>query len=351
MQIVTTSVTVADYCNAMARGEIRVNRDYQRSDKVWPLAARSYLIETILLGFPIPKLYLHQRTDLKSRQTIKEIVDGQQRSRAILDFFQNTLRLGRTLDLDEARGRTYDELTDELQARFIDYGLTYDLLVAATPDRVREVFRRMNSYTVPLNAEEQRHALYQGQFKWFLHRLSSHLDETFVTLGIFGPKQLVRMADSKLLAELVHAVVFGITTTKKPDLDALYRDNDAGFDQEETLRASLQGAFDQLLLWEPLHKSPLMKPHVVYALLLAVMHRAQPIASLTPVAPPSASPVDDDTALENLSVLAEALEASEEETPARLRRFVAASSSATNVSSQRQTRFLWMYRALTEESV
>ena len=59
MQILSTSYTVADYCAAMTNGEIIVNRDYQRSDKVWPPAARSYLIESILLDYPIPKLFLY----------------------------------------------------------------------------------------------------------------------------------------------------------------------------------------------------------------------------------------------------------------------------------------------------
>ena len=77
------------------RKEIRVNRNYQRSEKVWPPAAKSFLIETILLGYPVPKLSLYQITDLKTRRTVKEIVDGQQRTLTIKAFFDNRLRLRR----------------------------------------------------------------------------------------------------------------------------------------------------------------------------------------------------------------------------------------------------------------
>ena len=63
------------YCQQMREKSIIVNHDYQRSDKVWPPAARSYLIETILLGFPIPKLSLYQTTDLKTKKT-KKNMDG-----------------------------------------------------------------------------------------------------------------------------------------------------------------------------------------------------------------------------------------------------------------------------------
>ena len=66
VQTVQSPLTVADYCAAVGRNEIQPNYDYQRSDAVWPPAARSFLIETILLGYPLPKMFLFQKTDLKS---------------------------------------------------------------------------------------------------------------------------------------------------------------------------------------------------------------------------------------------------------------------------------------------
>lgn len=185
MDIQGTRMAIVDYCLALERKEIIVNRDYQRSDEVWPAAARSFLIETILLNYPVPKLSLHQVTDLKARRRYKEIVDGQQRSTAIFDFYTDKMRLSRTLELEEAAGKRYSELGEELQQQFLDYGLTFDLFIDMGPDQVREVFRRMNSFTVPLNYEEQRHARYQGPFKWFIHRLTRDYDKPFEN-GVFG---------------------------------------------------------------------------------------------------------------------------------------------------------------------
>jgi hypothetical protein len=93
MQVTSSTFTIAEYCQQMREKSIIVNHDYQRSDKVWPPAARSYPIETNLLGFPIPKLSLYQTTDLKTKKTKKEIVDGQQRSQVISDFLEGTFRL------------------------------------------------------------------------------------------------------------------------------------------------------------------------------------------------------------------------------------------------------------------
>jgi len=103
--IVPTNKTVAEYCEEMRWKEIIINRNYQRSDRVWPSAARSYLIETIVLGFPIPKPSLYSVTDIRSRKTTKEIVDGQQRSTAIFEFLNDKLRLSRSLDTDDIAGK------------------------------------------------------------------------------------------------------------------------------------------------------------------------------------------------------------------------------------------------------
>ena len=98
----------------MREKSIIVNHEYQRSDKVWPPAARSYLIETILLGFPIPKLSLYQTTDLKTKKTKKEIVDGQQRSQVVFDFLEGTFRL---TGKGPFGGRLFSQLQEPEQQR------------------------------------------------------------------------------------------------------------------------------------------------------------------------------------------------------------------------------------------
>jgi hypothetical protein len=213
MQTVSTSMTVADYCDAMKRRDITVNRTYQRSDQVWPESAKSYLIETIVLGYPLPKIYLHQITDITSRRTVKEIVDGQQRSLAISDFFNDDFSLSKTLETETLKGQKYSDLNAADKQAFVSFSLSFDLLVSATKENIVEVFRRMNSYTVPLNAEEHRHASYQGRFKWFANRLAKRHSGLFREAGIFTEKQLVRMVDTKLLAEVCDALLNGVRTT------------------------------------------------------------------------------------------------------------------------------------------
>ena len=86
--------------------------------------------------------------------------------------------------------------------------------MVSTPADIREVFRRINSYNVPLNPEEQRHASYQGLFKWFIHRLTRRFDKHFVEMGMLSSKQIVRMGDAKILTELCHSFLKGIRNDK-----------------------------------------------------------------------------------------------------------------------------------------
>jgi hypothetical protein len=345
MQITPSNWTVADFCKALERKEITVNRNYQRSDKVWPPAAKSFLIETILLGYPIPKLYFHQVTDLKSRNTIKEVVDGQQRSEAIFEFYTNNLSISKKSEVEEAAGRKYKELPEDLQQKFLAYSLGVDIFVEATNDAIRETFRRINSYTIPLNPEEQRHARFQGEFKWFVYRLAKALDEKFLRMEVFNQKQIVRMMDAKLLAEVVHALINGIRTTNKRNLDKLYEDNDRQFDQQRDFRQRIEGAIDTLLVLEDIHSSALMRPYMMYSLILAIIHLQRAIPALNAdYSQQGRWQLNTDIASTNLSKLGVAVEADEPEES--LKEFVKASSERTNVLAQRQTRFRWFCRAL-----
>lgn len=333
----------------MDRGEIIVNKDYQRSDQVWPPAARSYLVETILKGFPIPKLYLHQKTDVKSKKTYKEIVDGQQRSAAILDFRNDRLRLSKG-ENEGIKSRIFSELEEDDQHAFLNYGINVDLFVAASTSEVIEVFRRMNSYTVPLNAEEQRHASYQGKFKWFIIDLADKIEAIVLQTGTFKEKQLVRMADNKLLTELCDSFRHGIRTTDKQKLDSIYRDCDVEFPEVDSYRERLLDSFNAVRTAEALHDTVLMKPHMVYSLVQGITHVTKPVKKFTKVViSPRLRTINWATAVTNLTALAQAADA--DEPGGRFAKFAKASQEKTNVGDTRKTRFKWICKALTRAEI
>jgi len=360
MKVTTTTYTVADYCDQLERSDVIVNRDYQRTDAVWPPAARSYLIETILLGYPLPKMSLFQKTDLRSRKTVKEIVDGQQRSTAILDFYKNMFRLtGRS----QFTGKRFRDLNVEDQQNFISYQLSFDLLTAATEDDIRQMFRRMNSYSIPLNAEELRHATHQGVMKWHIVELTERYSTALKTIGVFSERNLSRMQDARLFTEVLMALQNGIETYSSKKLDKFYLDNDKKCPAETRATKRIQRTMDTLVGWDSIHGETVMKPANVLTLMLAVIHCKKPVAALDSIYPldgPSLG--DDDLVLSNIGYLSSLLDAeppeeadgdaTDEDLPApEWLEFYLASVAGTNTKDNRSTRFRWYCKALQPESI
>lgn len=346
METVRTDMTVADFAAAYDRNDIIVNREYQRSDKVWPDAAKSFLIETLILGYPLPKLSLYQITNVQTRRTVKEIVDGQQRAITVTDYLRGRFRLSSKLQTERLRGRYYDDLPRADKEKLLSYSLPMDLFVAATPFDVRETFRRMNSYTVPLNAEESRHARFQGPFKWFVYNVAKDFEETFITIGTFNAKKLVRMQDTKLVSEIIHAFENGIQTTSKTTLDRLYERYDDEYPTEDTEQRRFEYLLSQLDgLADLLKSTSVAKQHMMYSLMLALAHARREVRPLTPFYQfqRRARHIPDSFsgAVEWLDDLLES-----ESVPRRYQALYDACTTKTNVRSERIIRFQWFCEQL-----
>src|SRR5450631_611970 len=122
MRSTNTNMTIAEYREQLDKTQITINHDYQRTDRVWPLSAKSNLIDTILNGFPMPKLIFSQTTDLDTLKTRKEVVDGQQRTAAIMEFLSNKFALTR----GEFAGAGFAELENPKKHDFLAYELSID---------------------------------------------------------------------------------------------------------------------------------------------------------------------------------------------------------------------------------
>jgi Protein of unknown function DUF262 len=353
LEVQTTTYPMADYLAMLEREEISINKDYQRSKGIWPPAARSFLVETVLKNFPIPKLSLHHRTDPQTLAPHREVVDGQQRTYALRDFLDDKFKLSNRIDSDDWVGKRFSDLTDDDKRRFLNYGLNFDLLIGAEDDEVREVFRRMNTFTVSLNYEEQRNAAFNGKFKWFIRELAQDYTDPFLTAGVFRSSGLIRMADAKLLTEIAHAYFYGIKTTNSRSLDQVYSQHDKSFDEEEELDQRMREALDYALSFEIFHGGPLYKPFEFYSFVLAFLHVQKRLRLLKDQIdlPTSRKLRADSVVEENLAVLESVLVADEdeEEPPSEFADFVEASETKTNTREQRTTRVQWFCEALTTE--
>src|SRR5690606_8579245 len=93
MNLDSSTYSIVELRDMLNRKDLLVNNSYQRGSGLWPTSARSYFIDTILMGFPFPKLYFYESLDRAERRVIREIVDGQQRITSIMDFLNNRFKL------------------------------------------------------------------------------------------------------------------------------------------------------------------------------------------------------------------------------------------------------------------
>ena len=310
MHVQPNPQTIEDYITAMEAGSIRINRDYQRGGGIWPSGAKSALIETIILRYPMPALYLHQRFDKDLRKPFREVVDGQQRTDAIFAFRNGKLRLSRTLSTERLRGKKFSQLDEDDQFAFQTYSLPIFLFTDATESEVCEAFRRINSHTSVLNAEEKRHSKFQGPMKWFVVSVTKGLQTSLLEWGVFKRAQLNRMSDAWLVSELLYVFYDGIHTTKAQNLDALYEKYDAEQSEpfgDET-HDQIKDGFATLARWSWLPASPFTKPYQFMMLLLATMHAQHTISSLEEVVPGGGGLRSDEDVSERIGELERALD-------------------------------------------
>lgn len=149
------------------RKELILNPDFQRKD-VWKGKQRSELIESILMGIPIPIMYLFETADGR-----KQVVDGRQRITTIINYLNNEFSLRDLKILHDLNGSRFRDLDKKLQGIFEDYQLHVYVIQPPTPERVKyDIFDRVNRGGTRLNNQEMRNALYGGKATKLLKDLS-----------------------------------------------------------------------------------------------------------------------------------------------------------------------------------
>lgn len=242
MKILRNTLPISDIYNMLKNGELTINRSYQRGTGLWPENARSYFIDTVLNEFPFPKVVMRQVVDLKTKKSRREIIDGQQRLTTIRDYIDNKFKL--TSVSKQYKGNKFEDLPEEISTKLLSYEVSIDNIVTASTDEILEVFRRINSYTLPLNTSEKRHATFQGEFKWFISDLTEYATPFFEKYQTLSIREISRMADADLITECCQIKLQGIKNRSAKNLNDLYSTNDIHFEEEEEMRSVFLNTFN-----------------------------------------------------------------------------------------------------------
>lgn len=165
--IIRTNVTaesIDTLVNLYQRGRLNLNPPWQRGE-VWSQKKKKGVIESIMLGIPLPAIILHKDTSTGAH----EVIDGQQRLRSIVQFVENKFPLGkfdRGHDLYDVSGHYYDHATrrsvdDYWRDRFALEKIPVLTFEDVSDGTLRKVFNLYNTASMKLNAAEIRNATYQ----------------------------------------------------------------------------------------------------------------------------------------------------------------------------------------------
>ncbi len=189
--------TIGSLNNKYIKGSIDLQPDFQRQF-VWDDKKASALIESILLGIPLPIIYFSEANDSKLT-----VIDGQQRLTSIFSFYAGKFPDGREFRLKslkvlpELNRLAYKDLPQAYQEKFEDYAVRVITILKASGQDIKfDIFERLNSGSVALNDMELRNCIYRGEYIDFIKELSKN--KTFRKL-VGLRKEEKRMKDVELV--------------------------------------------------------------------------------------------------------------------------------------------------------
>lgn len=203
---------ISDIRDWQKNERLELQPDFQRNF-VWSKAAQIMLIDTILKNIPIPKIYI--KSIIKNGETYRVVVDGQQRLTAILKFVNNQLALNKPFQ-GEFQNMKFDDLPDDIKNSILRYKIDINEIFNPNDDEIRDLYARVNKYTVQLNKQELRKADFPGDFMDCAIELSEL--QFFIDGKVFTVKQRRRMLDVEYVLELLSILMEGVQD-KKDTLD------------------------------------------------------------------------------------------------------------------------------------
>jgi len=194
------TMSFGEIINMYKEEEIIINPNFQRAFR-WDKEKQTALIESILLGIPIPPIFVAENSNGQW-----ELVDGLQRVSTILSFFgelktvkdKNHLTLEEGKLIKELKGLTVNSLSLRLKLLLKRASVGVEILNRNNNNEMKyELFKRLNTTSEPLSEQEMRNAIFSGKFNTFIQKIASN--EKFINLM----KPTKRQKEEMYLEELV----------------------------------------------------------------------------------------------------------------------------------------------------
>ena len=203
-------------------------------------------------------------------RSVRTVVDGQQRLRAILEFMNGDFTVLRTHNQDHF-GKRYEELPEAVKNDFWQYEVGVDVLFETELSELLDIFARLNTYSVKLNSTELLNATYLGAFKTTAHELGHRYAQFWLESKVLTGTQLARMSEVELTADLLGALLVGVSSRKQ--IPSFYKK----FDDSETDVEVAAQSFDLVMSYigsmytpQELSETNFRRVHLFYSAFLSI---------------------------------------------------------------------------------
>ncbi len=265
----TRAYNISDFIEWHQTGLLDLSPQFQRRS-VWTEKAKSYLVDTIIRGKPIPKILITQT--LSAGRNIRTVVDGQQRLRTILGFYSGDFTISRAHNKEFA-GKRFEALPQEIRDDFLKYEIGVDLLFDQQYEDILDIFARLNTYSVKLNPQELLNAQYLGYFKQAAYSCGYKYVKYWLESQVLTEKEVTRMAEAELASDLLIVFLGGIQAKKS--IPSYYKN----YDDIENDTVIATAAFDSVMSHigaiypeELLGQTNFKRIHLFYSLFCTVAH-------------------------------------------------------------------------------
>jgi uncharacterized protein with ParB-like and HNH nuclease domain len=240
-------IVIQDLLNLNKSGGLDLNPWYQRRS-VWTRPQKAYLVNTLFEQKPVPTCYIRHYLDVEKEKSIKEVVDGQQRIRTILEYENGEFAAKHP---DHKKRVKISELTAAQKSKFKMTAISIGYLINADDTDVIEIFGRLNSVAKTLNGQEKRNAKFSGEFKQFCLAQAARRVKIWRDLGVFTATDIARMNEVQFTSELVINMLDGISDYSSKKVDDYYAKFEDTFSKAETITKRMEKVFSLIVKLTP----------------------------------------------------------------------------------------------------
>jgi hypothetical protein len=228
--------TVSQFLDWQRSGVLQLSPDFQRR-AVWKASAKSYLVDSVVRGYPLPVILLRQVQDIETLKLKMEVVDGQQRLRTLLTFIDpsslpdfddtaDSFRISKNHNHDLA-GKRFSDLPGEIRHRILSYEISTHVFPASTGDtEIYKIFARLNSTGLSLKAQEVRNSEYHGEFKSLVYDIAFSSIDYWKRWRVFTSSAIARMDEAEMISDLLITMKEGIRAKDQKYISSYYETYD-----------------------------------------------------------------------------------------------------------------------------